>query len=54
MAKEEHDNGPCQKAACEIQTCLQKNNYDQKRCEETIQKYNNCIKKYKESKNTSE
>ena len=33
----------CHHLACEIQNCLQKQNYDQKRCQIEIQRYKKCI-----------
>ena len=32
----------CQKKACDIQWCLSRNNYQQKKCEEFITAYNEC------------
>jgi len=33
-----------------IQTCLSNSNFDQKRCEEELKAYNECVKKYAERK----
>jgi len=48
------DNGPCQKLACAIQVCLDKNNWDSDKCEREFDKYKECMVKYKASKNQKE
>ena len=30
---------PCQKRACELQECLQKNNYQEEKCADAIKRY---------------
>ena len=35
---------PCQKLACKIQECLQKNNYSQVKCNYAVDDYNKCMK----------
>ena len=35
---------PCHKLACKIQTCLEKNNYQQERCKFERDSYNECVK----------
>jgi hypothetical protein len=39
-------NDPCHKYACDIQTCLQNNNYSQEKCTHIVQIYNDCVKQY--------
>ncbi|KAL0478249.1 CMC4 [Acrasis kona] len=36
---------PCHKYACPIQTCLERNNYNQEKCKAEVTKYNDCVKK---------
>ena len=47
---ERADNGPCQKYACEIQTCLQKNGYDANRCKYEIERFKKCKADYDKRK----
>ncbi|KAG6924391.1 C-X9-C motif containing 4, partial [Chelydra serpentina] len=37
---------PCQKQACEIQKCLQANNYLEARCEAVLQEMRRCCAQY--------
>ncbi|XP_074864284.1 cx9C motif-containing protein 4 [Carettochelys insculpta] len=37
---------PCQKQACEIQKCLQANNYQETRCEAAFQEMRRCCARY--------
>ncbi|XP_039343600.1 cx9C motif-containing protein 4 isoform X3 [Mauremys reevesii] len=37
---------PCQKQACEIQKCLQANNYQEARCEAVLQEMRRCCAQY--------
>lgn len=37
---------PCQKEACQIQACLQANNYKEARCEHVLQAMRKCCEKY--------
>ncbi|KAM8966090.1 cx9C motif-containing protein 4 isoform X2 [Sminthopsis crassicaudata] len=37
---------PCQKQACEIQKCLQANNYMESKCEAVIQELRRCCAQY--------
>ena len=39
---------PCQKYACELQVCLQKNNYQEDKCQETIKRLVKCCFTWKE------
>ena len=39
---------PCQKFACELQVCLQKNNYQESKCQEAIQRLVKCCQIWKE------
>ena len=41
------DNGPCQKLACKIQTCLSRNDYNQNKCKTEMENYERCVKDYK-------
>ena len=34
---------PCQKQACEIQACLKRNDFDSKKCLDTIRMYDACL-----------
>ena len=38
---------PCQKLACEIQACLQKNDFDSSKCVDTIRVYDECVARAK-------
>ena len=40
MSKQARD--PCQKYACEVQVCLQRNNYQENKCQETIKNLVKC------------
>lgn len=43
---------PCHPLACQIQTCLQKNNFNQAKCENLVDDlYRCCLKVYKEDPN---
>jgi len=35
----------CKKRACEIQTCLKRNNYQQDKCKRELEDYFSCVKK---------
>ncbi|NWT18919.1 CMC4 protein, partial [Ptilorrhoa leucosticta] len=37
---------PCQKQACEIQKCLQANNYMESKCEAVLQEMRKCCARY--------
>nr|XP_056715751.1 cx9C motif-containing protein 4 [Euleptes europaea] len=37
---------PCQKQACEIQKCLQANNYLESKCEAVLQEMRRCCGRY--------
>ncbi|XP_045852361.1 cx9C motif-containing protein 4 isoform X2 [Meles meles] len=37
---------PCQKQACEIQKCLQANNYMEAKCQAVIQELRKCCARY--------
>ncbi|XP_039427870.1 cx9C motif-containing protein 4 isoform X3 [Corvus cornix cornix] len=37
---------PCQKQACEIQKCLQVNNYMESKCEAVLQEMRKCCARY--------
>ncbi|XP_059105956.1 cx9C motif-containing protein 4 [Peromyscus eremicus] len=37
---------PCQKQACEIQKCLQANNYMESKCQAVIQELRKCCAQY--------
>ncbi|XP_037055273.1 cx9C motif-containing protein 4 isoform X1 [Peromyscus leucopus] len=37
---------PCQKQACEIQKCLQANNYMESKCQAVIQELHKCCARY--------
>ncbi|XP_036271645.1 cx9C motif-containing protein 4 [Pipistrellus kuhlii] len=37
---------PCQKQACEIQKCLQANNYMESKCQAVIQELRKCCARY--------
>ncbi|XP_028641106.1 cx9C motif-containing protein 4 isoform X2 [Grammomys surdaster] len=37
---------PCQKQACEIQKCLQANNYLESKCQAVIQELRKCCARY--------
>uniref|UniRef100_A0A8C4KRS3 Cx9C motif-containing protein 4 n=2 Tax=Dromaius novaehollandiae TaxID=8790 RepID=A0A8C4KRS3_DRONO len=37
---------PCQKQACEIQKCLQANNYVESKCEAVLQEMRKCCARY--------
>ena len=39
---------PCQKFACQLQECLKKNNYQESKCLEVIEKLVNCCTIWKE------
>ena len=39
---------PCQKFACELQVCLQKNNYQESKCQEAIKRLVKCCQAWKE------
>ena len=39
---------PCQKFACELQVCLQKNNYQESKCQEAIKRLVKCCQTWKE------
>jgi hypothetical protein len=41
---------PCHKLACKIQKCLQDSNYSQDKCKPDFIAYNECVKKYVETK----
>lgn len=41
---------PCHRLACDIQTCLQQSNYQERRCSVQIETYNACVKENKERK----
>eukprot|EP00871_Galdieria_phlegrea_P002211 jgi/Galph1/2991/GphlegSOOS_G1677.1 len=47
--EEEQTPKKCQKLACNIQTCLQENEYQQNMCEEAIRKYQECMEAAKQS-----
>lgn len=36
---------PCMKLACAIQTCLQKNNYQEEKCQAQLQNLLDCCRK---------
>ncbi|KAI8345983.1 hypothetical protein B0O80DRAFT_471113 [Mortierella sp. GBAus27b] len=36
------DSQPCHKEACAIQSCLTKNNYQEARCKDVIEKLQRC------------
>jgi hypothetical protein len=42
----EGKKNPCQKLACEIQTCLAKNDYNEKRCKGVIDAWEKCEKEH--------
>ena len=42
---------PCQKLACEIQACLQRNDFDSSKCVDTIRVYDECVAKAKSVEN---
>uniref|UniRef100_A0A8D0C3E7 Cx9C motif-containing protein 4 n=1 Tax=Salvator merianae TaxID=96440 RepID=A0A8D0C3E7_SALMN len=44
---------PCQKYACEIQKCLQANNYVESKCEAVLQKMRRCCAQYPEGRSIS-
>ncbi|XP_053129547.1 cx9C motif-containing protein 4 [Hemicordylus capensis] len=44
---------PCQKFACEIQKCLQANNYLESKCEAVIQEMRRCCARYPKGHSTS-
>jgi len=39
---------PCQKFACELQVCLAKNNYQEIKCKEYIERLTKCCNIWKE------
>ena len=39
---------PCQKFACELQVCLQKNHYQESKCQEAIKRLVKCCNIWKE------
>ncbi|XP_064525757.1 cx9C motif-containing protein 4 isoform X2 [Pseudopipra pipra] len=41
---------PCQKQACEIQKCLQANNYLESRCETVLQEMRKCCARYSQGR----
>lgn len=41
---------PCHRLACDIQTCLQQSNYQERRCSVQIEAYNACVKENKPRK----
>lgn len=41
---------PCHRLACDIQTCLQQSNYQERRCSMQIETYNACVKENKTRK----
>mmetsp|Transcript_11811 Transcript_11811/g.13615 ORF Transcript_11811/g.13615 Transcript_11811/m.13615 type:complete len:83 (-) Transcript_11811:1858-2106(-) len=41
-------NQRCQKLACDIQWCLSRNNYNQKRCENQVKAWNDCCERVRE------
>jgi len=43
---------PCQKEACAIQFCLQREKYDQDRCQSYIEAYEQCLIKYGQKQQT--
>ena len=43
----------CKKFACDIQWCLSRNNYQQHKCENFVQKWNDCCEKAKKREITS-
>ena len=49
-ARHTKENGPCQRLACEIQECLQRNGYQQQRCAAAIKRFNECKQRWEESK----
>ena len=38
----------CKKLACDIQWCLSRSNYQQHKCENFVQKWNECCERAKE------
>lgn len=38
---------PCQKQACDIQYCLQKNNYQEAKCTREVQALVDCCRKWR-------
>ncbi|XP_042336341.1 cx9C motif-containing protein 4 isoform X2 [Sceloporus undulatus] len=44
---------PCQKYACEIQKCLQANNYMESKCEAAIQEMRRCCARYPKGRSIS-
>ncbi|XP_060612301.1 cx9C motif-containing protein 4 [Anolis sagrei] len=44
---------PCQKYACEIQKCLQANNYVESKCEAAIQEMRKCCVRYPKGRSIS-
>lgn len=49
-ASKKEEEEPCQKLACKIQACLSEKNYNQTKCMEEIEAYNQCIKRHEEAK----
>ncbi|CAM9393842.1 unnamed protein product [Bubo scandiacus] len=43
---------PCQKQACEIQKCLQVNNYMESKCETVLQEMRKCCARYPKGRST--
>ena len=46
MSKQTRD--PCQKYACELQVCLQRNNYQEKKCQGSITNLVRCCEVWKQ------
>jgi len=44
---------PCHRLACDIQTCLQQNNYQERRCQVQIDAYNTCVRSDPKPQNSS-
>lgn len=42
---------PCQKEACNIQSCLQKNNYQEEKCAAQLRAMLDCCRKYFDQSN---
>ena len=40
---------PCQKLACNIQACLQKNDYQADRCRDAVELYQQCIRRVEQA-----
>lgn len=44
-----YEENVCHTYACAIQQCLKRNNYDEKKCKKTIERWRQCLKEVSSS-----